>query len=410
VPLIFISHSHLDLDFVKDLKRQIKSAPHLIPWTDEDIIPGNSWSPAIDTAIEIAAVVVVVVSLASLRSSWVTYEWSYAMGLDRGRKQMMTLLLEVPDPALVKEGKHPPFHDKLKELQYIDFSSAQPWERLLEHLQAKAQVGNIPPAVKKAVEDLDSTDDAIVRGGINRLRTLKHIASAIEALATATRHPTPLVRIEAGFALADVSEFKDVRALAGLEAAIESGDMPTVQRAMERMQYMKTPKAIPYFEKVLLDSSYNDRSSKLISVRSLAALGSPNLIPVLRTVLSGDDGVVAVEAAKAIAAFGEASEIIHIASAVKRWIAGDTASIQTRQNLVRTLAQFGDASLPSLEDLLLEDDGSIQIAAAEALGTIASDGAMKALETGLQTEKVARRIPDYLTQALQDARKKRASK
>ena len=82
-PHIFISYSRQDKFFVHYLIDELKSrfnSPDDYPiWLDEwGIDAGRKWKPAIDSALEKSFVVLVVCSLASMKSHQVTYEWSYA--------------------------------------------------------------------------------------------------------------------------------------------------------------------------------------------------------------------------------------------------------------------------------------------------------------------------------------------
>ena len=71
----FLSYSSEDSRFVRQLVNQL-SAREITPWWDKEI--QRTWRSEIDTQIDVAPLVVVVVTPASMKSAYVTYEWSRA--------------------------------------------------------------------------------------------------------------------------------------------------------------------------------------------------------------------------------------------------------------------------------------------------------------------------------------------
>lgn len=142
---LFISYSHDDADFVTRLKQEIGNDEFEI-WIDrERLNAGDDWRQGIDKAISEAFALIVILSPASDSSKYVTYEWSYALGL--GKKVI---------PVLLKEVK---VHPRLEALQYLNFKylDNRPWEKLKEAiLQAKNT-----PVIKTAhtVENNDPNYD-----------------------------------------------------------------------------------------------------------------------------------------------------------------------------------------------------------------------------------------------------------
>ena len=107
--LFFVSYKHEPTSetFVKELRGRLQDEPGFTVWTDTDIEPGSIWKQAIDNAINDSIAVLMIITPASLKSQYVTYEWSYALG--KG-KRVIPLLLEPPDP-------NNPIHPKLDDIQ-----------------------------------------------------------------------------------------------------------------------------------------------------------------------------------------------------------------------------------------------------------------------------------------------------
>lgn len=79
---IFLSYSSKNSGFAKKLRGKLESelqAATTKVWMDEKIRRGLYWRDQIDQALEAAAVVVLVVSPSSMKSAYVTYEWSYLL-------------------------------------------------------------------------------------------------------------------------------------------------------------------------------------------------------------------------------------------------------------------------------------------------------------------------------------------
>lgn len=77
---LFLSYASDDKDLARDLERSLK-AQKLPVWRDEhSISPGAKWFDDIEDGIRDSRGVVVLVTEASRRSEWVTYEYSLARG------------------------------------------------------------------------------------------------------------------------------------------------------------------------------------------------------------------------------------------------------------------------------------------------------------------------------------------
>ncbi len=137
---VFISYSHQDdTEFLAKLKQEIENSG-IEYWTDEKISPGEQWSRAIDEAIKSAFALVVVMSPVATESQYITYEWSYAMGLGK-----------IIIPLVATKGTK--LHPKLSELQHIDFTNKKPenWTRLMNTLRTAKDMPE-PTAVSPQIE------------------------------------------------------------------------------------------------------------------------------------------------------------------------------------------------------------------------------------------------------------------
>jgi len=77
---IFLSYSRRDIRRVEELRQALIGQGYR-PWIDPNPRPGQDWRLEVDQAIGNADAMIVVITPESADSIYVTYEWSYAMGL-----------------------------------------------------------------------------------------------------------------------------------------------------------------------------------------------------------------------------------------------------------------------------------------------------------------------------------------
>lgn len=211
---VFISYKHADDDrtFALQLRNQLLEEG-LETWIDEDISPGEIWSHKIDEAIRSAFALIVVMTPEARQSEFVTYEWSFAIGLG------------IPIiPVLLKDME---LHPKLNELQYVNYThparQSQAWQRLLSTLK---QHRNSPPRLLlnsqadlvTLIDDLQSGDGEIRRNAarlLGELREVKSIPYLVEVLSD----KRPIVREEAAKSLGEIG---DPTAVTGLLRALHN--------------------------------------------------------------------------------------------------------------------------------------------------------------------------------------------
>lgn len=78
---VFLSYSRRDIKRVEELRQALISQGYR-PWIDPNPRPGQDWRYDVDDAIRNADAMIVAITPDSANSIYVTYEWSYAIGLD----------------------------------------------------------------------------------------------------------------------------------------------------------------------------------------------------------------------------------------------------------------------------------------------------------------------------------------
>ena len=123
MPTVFLSYSTQDHYFAElaDIKL---AAAGIDLWRDQgSLVPGTAWRQGIELGITDSIAVVVALSAASADSSYVTYEWAYAMGKNK--------------PVIPLKLTECKVHPRLEPIQYLDFSKpgSLPWESLVERIR-----------------------------------------------------------------------------------------------------------------------------------------------------------------------------------------------------------------------------------------------------------------------------------
>lgn len=147
---VFISYSHEDRFFaelveVKFLGKEISV------WRDTRSLAGGAkWKSEIDAGIDKCKVLVLVLSPSSSNSNYVTYEWARAIAFGK------SII-----PIYNSETK---MHQKLEEIQYIDFRhhNDESWLRLVDQVKSvisgsEQVVGGVPGGDS---EGIAMSDDA----------------------------------------------------------------------------------------------------------------------------------------------------------------------------------------------------------------------------------------------------------
>jgi TIR domain len=150
---IFLSYSHKDYFFAELLGFKLSEAAMTL-WRDHGSLPaGADWRQGIEKGIAESFAVVVVLSEASSRSPYVTFEWAYALG--RG-KAVIPVRLDAC-------ASHP----RLETIQHLDFSPGRtlPWALLIERIreiEADAEDGDAS-STASAVESEPQPNDTYAK-------------------------------------------------------------------------------------------------------------------------------------------------------------------------------------------------------------------------------------------------------
>lgn len=142
MPHVFISYKREDAAFVSTLEQKLREAD-IDSWTDANIQAGANWRITIDEHIKEAFALIVVMTPNAKKSEYVTYEWSYAMGLG------LSIL-----PIVLKTTK---LHPKLDELQWINCTVPykEPWENIISRVRSIYENFKVAPRIKGALGALD---------------------------------------------------------------------------------------------------------------------------------------------------------------------------------------------------------------------------------------------------------------
>ena len=120
---VFLSYSSQDKFFCELLRLKLQEQGITV-WRDvNDLQAGADWRYSIDAGISESELIILVMSIASCASHYVTYEWASAMGK---LKPILPILLEPCD-------RHP----KIEPIQYIDFNRHDDatWHRVVNRVK-----------------------------------------------------------------------------------------------------------------------------------------------------------------------------------------------------------------------------------------------------------------------------------
>jgi hypothetical protein len=120
---VFISYDRKDTAFAEVLKRELEGGGFNVWMDTSGLRAGSEWSQEIDHNIRTAMALVVIITPDSVASSYVSYEWSYALGAG----------VHVI-PVLRRRAET---HLRLSRLHNFNFcGSARPWRELIEELKS----------------------------------------------------------------------------------------------------------------------------------------------------------------------------------------------------------------------------------------------------------------------------------
>jgi len=160
-PVVFISYSSDDFVFAELVKMKLNAA-NIDVWMDkEELSAGEEWRNEIDLGIINADALILILTPESCSSSYVTYEWAFAIGR---KKKIIPLLYKTAN-----------IHPRISVLQYLDFTDQKkgPWDQLSS-------------LIEKSNEETDSQPKSSTLVGGMTVEDLKQLLSGVMSLATAS--------------------------------------------------------------------------------------------------------------------------------------------------------------------------------------------------------------------------------
>ncbi|MBO0932527.1 toll/interleukin-1 receptor domain-containing protein [Fibrella aquatilis] len=156
---VFLSYSTKDYFFAELLGIKLAEAGISL-WRDQgSLIAGTDWRQGIENGISNSIAVLVALSLQSTESSYVTYEWAYAIG--KGKPII---------PLKITECQ---MHPRLESIQHLDFrvSNTLPWDLLIERIK-EIEVDSYQSLVmaESASQEISTnSEDPLVKSILNYL-------------------------------------------------------------------------------------------------------------------------------------------------------------------------------------------------------------------------------------------------
>jgi HEAT repeat protein len=302
-------------------------------WMDDHIHAGDEWRNQIDLAIRSAFAMIVIMTPEAKASEYVTYEWSYAVGIG---------IRIIPI-----KYKQTPLHPRLEAFQFLDFSS-RPWEKLIAEVKEAAKTALASAATQSKV-----------------LSFIEQAETALNSSNAATRQD----------AVATLAQATSADAQAALVEALAHPIADVRQRAAIAIGQMRYQEAVPLLIELLHDPMHSVRTaciSSLEHMRDIRAL--PELLAILPDA-SLDEKMRIV---KACSIFGDAS----VVSTLLRLY--ESADRELREVIIDTLAKLhAEIAIPQLKEALQDPEPGVCRRAAQAILQIGSKAALEAMTHAL---------------------------
>lgn len=140
---IFLSYSPKDVRYMSTMRDNLMRIGYR-PWIDPDPRPGQDWRFAIDDAIRASDALIVIVSPAAAESTYVTYEWSLALGAG------------VPViPVIFRPAR---MHPRLSTLEHFDFTGFTDerhfWDYFMREIQRIMNIAPRPQAMQQNIPQM----------------------------------------------------------------------------------------------------------------------------------------------------------------------------------------------------------------------------------------------------------------
>lgn len=296
---VFISYSHRDNALADEVQQYLidEGFPH---WRDTQLKAGDYWRPTIDDAIHRCVVMVVVVTDASMISPYVTYEWSYAMGL---KKTVIPLVFETEE-----------MHPKINDVQYLDFRGGnRDWKGLYEAIIKEIEQ-IVPESIKQASQSLTLPRPSEWSPSVQILLEDPHPAAA-KSLLDATKGGNIMVSALAAIAYAEKTEYKDDQVVEHLKRIFlnlekRSDLLPQALSAVTALVKIATDECVEFISNLSLSSKTFGQLKDQIILDICNEPLNPAFKPVIRFFLNSGLGIhVFIRSMKALAKFQDDEDI-----------------------------------------------------------------------------------------------------
>lgn len=133
---VFISHSHTGEPLVREVATALQNAG-LEVWDGErEIFPGDNWAEKIGQALREAEAMVVLYTPNTLNSSWVKRDIQYALGEQRFRDRLVTVVAGPPEK--LPEDEIPWILRRFKIVKLADNGKKDDFKKIAQTLLAAA--------------------------------------------------------------------------------------------------------------------------------------------------------------------------------------------------------------------------------------------------------------------------------
>jgi len=133
---VFISHSHTGEPLVREVATALQNAG-LEVWDGErEIFPGDNWAEKIGQALREAEAMVVLYTPNTLSSSWVKRDIQYALGEQRFRDRLVTVMAGPPEK--LPEDEIPWILRRFKFIKLADNGKNDDFKKIAQTLLATA--------------------------------------------------------------------------------------------------------------------------------------------------------------------------------------------------------------------------------------------------------------------------------
>lgn len=402
--LVICYKRRTDKRYAYSLNKQLQDAGFTTWIGTSELRAREDWREDTDQAIRDSFAMIVIVTPDAVRSQYVTYMWSFALGLGI--------------PVIPVQYKGADLHPRLEAEGLLDFTgdTSYAWDVLVGRLrdqEARHNAARIPhppdapPVIKYLVEALNSRKPAERKAAIITLSQNDHPAAA-HALAQAIKHHFYDVRIAAAFELLHRSG-TDSRVAPALVEALHDKDEDVRCRAAEALGEIGDVQSAAGLIEGLRDRS---EAVRRVAAAALEEIGS-GVISELLEGLRDTNWDVREQIAHILARVADQTAVPGLIAALRderedvRWRAadllgdlGDTAAVKPLIEalydqsysvlwaVARALGKLGDVrAVLGLMDILDDENSWVRQAAAEALGKIGDTRAVPGLMEALHDEE-----------------------